>query len=124
MIAAVLLCTLLSTTLHAQFEVYKTVDDLLNKTPQTVPGFDVDSQKGKKRNSKIELKNDATKEKVEIDCADVWGFSYKDQLFRIVKHGKYYNSPNTPQNMPVELLRYKDGIFRGVNAPGLLSYFQ
>jgi hypothetical protein len=124
MLAAMFLCALLSTGAQAQFEVYKTVDDLTNKTPQTYPGFDFDSQKGMKKDSKIELKNDATEEKVEIDCSAIWGFSYMGQLFRIAKHGKYYDGNSAPENMPVELIQYRDGVFLWFNAPGLLSYFQ
>lgn len=124
MITVVLLCALLSTTLHAQFEVFRTVDDLFNKTPQTYPGFDFDSQKGKNKDSRIVLVNDATKEKVEIECSTIWGFLYRDQLFRIVKYGKYYNSTKAPQYMPVQLLLNKDGAFYWLNAPGRLSYLQ
>lgn len=122
MLAALFLCALLSTGVQAQFEVYKTVDDMTNKTPQTYPGFDLDSEKGGKKDTKIELKNNATKEKVEIDCSAIWGFSYKGQLFRIVKLGKYYNSTKAPQNMPVQLLLNKDGAFYWLNDGGLLSY--
>ena len=124
MIMVVIFYALFATAVQAQFEIYGTVDDLINNTPQTYPGFDFDSQKGKASDSKIILKNDATNDRVEIDCSVIWGFAYRGQLFRIVKSGKYYNDSKAPQHMPVKLMLNKGGAFYWLNAPHMISYLR
>ncbi|HEY0978704.1 MAG TPA: hypothetical protein VGE21_14630, partial [Flavobacteriales bacterium] len=119
-ICFVLLVSFLTIAAQAQFEVFRTVDDLLNKTPQTYPGFDFASQKGMKENTKVVLKNDG-KEEVVIDCAAIWGFSYKGKLFRVIRAGKYYDASG-PQYMPVMLGSEKSGVYYWINTPFMLNW--
>jgi hypothetical protein len=81
-----LLCT---SDASGQFDVYKTVEDFQNKTPKTYEGYEFHSQTGTVKDITIKLKNNATKERVDIDCSTIWGFGYKGRFFRVVKAGKY-----------------------------------
>lgn len=81
-----LLCT---SDASGQFDVYKTFEDFQNKTPKTYEGYEFQSQSGTVKDITIKLKNNATKERVDIDCSTIWGFGYKGRFFRVVKAGKY-----------------------------------
>jgi hypothetical protein len=107
---------------HAQIEVYKTVGDLKSNTPTTYPGYDFYSETGTGEKAKIVLRNNETKEKVEIEYIGIWGLSYKGDLYRIARKGIYYESDKAPENMAVKLVANKGGVLYWLNTPYQLSH--
>jgi hypothetical protein len=85
---------MLPTNAHADFDVYQTVDDFVKDTPKAYAGYEFASQTGTANDIVIKLKNKATGGKAEFACADVWGFKYKDKLFRVVRKDKYWQGAN------------------------------
>ena len=73
----------------AQFEVFPTYESFANNESTMYADFDFHAQKGK-TNTTIVIKHNETGEKIEFACSDVWGFRYKDHVFRNLRLGKYY----------------------------------
>lgn len=94
----------LITTTYSQGELYTSYEDYINKTPTEIfDTYEGDFESGKTVTVTFKKTNG---EKVKINCADVWGFSFKGELFRIA-HNKL--------NKPVRLIKnskicyYEDG---------------
>jgi hypothetical protein len=115
-------CSLLLTPflLHAQVEVFRTVEDLVNGTAVTYPEHEFHKRKGKKPVTLI-FRHKATKEELTIDCASVWGFAYKGQLFRVMRPGKYL--PDGMSHIPVILSKH-NGAFYWLNGQFLQALTQ
>jgi len=120
--AAGLACSMLLTPflLHAQVEVYRTIEDLANGTAAAYPEHEFHKRKGKKPVTLI-FRHKATKEELTIDCASVWGFAYKGQLFRVMRPGKYL--PDGMSHIPV-ILSQHNGAFYWLNGQFLHALTQ
>lgn len=92
--------------MQGQFTVYKTVDDLLNNTGTAYDGYEFVKKKG--RNG-FTIRNTSTKEKVEVDYEGIWGFSYKDRLYRVMQRGKYLSKG--PEQLPALLYLHNGAFF-------------
>ncbi len=85
----------------AQVEIYRTIDDLLNKTPVVHEGFEYAGQSGLYKEVTLSFKNKSTGDKLKLECTEIWGFTYMKKFFRIVKPSKYWNE--NFKNFPVLL---------------------
>jgi hypothetical protein len=72
-----------------QFLVFRTVEDFINETPEVYEGYEFFSQKGKWSDIVITIINESTKHQLSLDCSSMWGFIYKENLFRIVRNEPY-----------------------------------
>jgi hypothetical protein len=64
---------------NSQITVYTSYDDFINKKGKTYEGFQYHTATNK--NFKLLFKSDG--KKTVISCKDIWGFTYKDVLFRV-----------------------------------------
>ena len=88
-----------SSITRAQFSTYATFADLENENPKSYPRHVFDRFKGRDR-TKIILRDTVTNDKFELDCSLIWGFSFRGGLYRVVRHGAYYQGE---QYFPVRL---------------------
>jgi hypothetical protein len=93
---------LVSTPSWADLEVYRSVVDFEAQSPKVYEGFEYADQSGLYNDVSLTFKNKATGEKIKLECKEIWGFRYKDVLFRIVKQGKYWFK--NQENFPVALM--------------------
>ncbi len=96
---------------QGQFHTYATFADLENENPKTYPRHVFDRFKDRDR-TKMVLRDSVTNDKLEIDCSTLWGFSFKGGLYRVVKHGAYYQGD---QYFTVRLYE-RSSLFYWVNA--------
>lgn len=106
---AQILCFFLlhATISSAQVHVYKTVEDLINNTPKVYEHYEFAGQSGKYKDVVLSFKDRRAKDKVALECTEMWGFSYKDKLFRVVKPNQYYDKKYV--NFPVLLSTGTEG---------------
>lgn len=109
LLTSLLSALLSSTTVNAQFEVFKTIDDLVNETPIPYEGFDYHKSKGSS-DMEIILRKEGSKEERVIDCTTIWGFAYKGELFRVMRHGKFYEK-GALENFPVKLVLFNGAFY-------------
>jgi hypothetical protein len=91
--------------MKGQFTVYRSFDDVANGTGTVYDGHEFVKGSGK---SGFTIRNTSTKEKVEVDFEHVWGFSYKDRFYRIIRYGKYLSKG--PKHVAA-LLYHQSGAF-------------
>ena len=91
-VAALLAATATAT---AQLDVFRTFDDLVNKTPRSYPKAEFKRWSGKE-NTKLVFK-DPGHEDIEIECEGIWGFFYGGGLFRITRDSKYLEGKGASQ---------------------------
>jgi hypothetical protein len=72
----------------SQLLVYKTYDDLVNKTPKTYEKAEFKKWKGDENT--VLLFECGGKDVIEVECAGIWGFKYKDATYRISTESKYF----------------------------------
>lgn len=89
-----------------QFTVFKTIDDLAKKTGTVYDGFEFVKRRG---TTGFTIRNTSTKEKVEVEYEEIWGFSYKDRFYRVMHKGKYLSK--APDQLPVLLYLQNDAFF-------------
>ncbi|MBL0045451.1 MAG: hypothetical protein IPP33_13990 [Flavobacteriales bacterium] len=77
-----------SSCAFAQLDVYKTFDDLVNKSPKAYPKAKFKKWSGKE-NTTLVFKDEGHDD-IEIACVEIWGFAYNGGLFRITKDSKYF----------------------------------
>src|SRR5688500_18584764 len=98
---------LVTLTSHAQLKVYNTYEDLVNEQPSE----EIEERFVYKEEDEniLTLIDKKTKEKRQVDYTKIWGFTYKDSLFRIWRHGQYCDFG--PENYPIMLAHEKNGAF-------------
>jgi len=90
-----------------QLLVYKTYDDLVNKTPKTYERAEFKKSKGDE-NAVLIFDRDS-KDEIELECADIWGFKYKEATFRITKDSPYFVKKNGVQlGVPMVITHLSD----------------
>ena len=84
-----LLCTLLACTLcWCQLNVYKTYQDYVDHNARSYP--DVEFKKWKGDEHTVLVFERKGKDDLEVACDGIWGFGYKEVLFRVSKDSKYF----------------------------------
>ena len=80
-----LLCTLLACTLcRCQLNVYKTYQDYVDHNARSYP--DVEFKKWKGDEHTVLVFERKGKDDLEVACDGIWGFGYKEVLFRVSTH--------------------------------------
>lgn len=94
----------------SQLLVYKTYDDLVNKTPKSYEKAEYKKAKGTE-NATIVF-DQGGKDDLEIVCADIWGFKYKDVTFRTSTPSKYFvKNAYTQVGIPCVIMQLNDVVF-------------
>ena len=91
----------------SQLLVYKTYDGLVSKTPKTYERAEFKKSKGDE--NAVLIFDRGSKDEMELECADIWGFKYKDATFRISKDSPYFVKKNGVQlGVPMVITHLSD----------------
>ncbi|HRH39626.1 MAG TPA: hypothetical protein PK760_14850, partial [Flavobacteriales bacterium] len=99
---------------YCQLNVYKTYDDYLAHVAKSYG--EVEFKKAKGDENTVLVFGAKGKDDVEVECAKIWGFGYKDVLFRVSKDSKYFVKNGAKVNAPMvvmfldDVVYYEDGI--------------
>jgi hypothetical protein len=95
---------------NAQLLVYNTYDDLVNKTPMSYENAVYKKAKGTE--NAVIVFDRGGKDDLELECAKIWGFKYKDVTFRISKDSKYFVKKAIAQvGIPCVIMQLCDVVF-------------
>ena len=106
------LALLLANVGWCQLDVYKTYSDYISRHATSYGDVDIKKWKGKENTILVFGKKG--KDDVEVECSGIWGFGYKEVLFRISKDSKYF----------VERSEVQIGVPMMVLYLGDLAYYQ
>ena len=109
---------LLTVVCLSQLNVYKTYADYVAHKAKSYGKVEFKKCKGND-NAVLIFEHDG-KDDVEIECADIWGFGYKEILFRVSKDSKYFVKKGGVQIGTPFVVMFLDDVVYYENAIGVL----
>ena len=102
-----------------QLNVYKTYDDYTAHKGNSYG--DVEFKKWKGDENTLLVFERKGKEDVEVECANIWGFGYKEVLFRVSKDSKYFVKKGGVQVGTPFVVMFLDDVVYYENGLGILD---
>lgn len=102
-----------------QLDVYKSYEDYTAHKGKSYG--DVEFKKWKGDDNTVLVFERKGKEDVEIQCANIWGFAYKESLFRVSKDSKYFVKKGGVQVGAPFVVIYLDEVVYYQNGLGVLD---